>query len=183
MRKTLLAAIPVAVALVLTFTLVGKGEARPEAAAEPVVVTNFPEKQEVEIQGTPSQAELAHFTKVVVGPSSTGHTEDWRRVGSLDSSGFSWVVLSLGGEVQGTLGNPGAVTAVLVPDVGLATRALEEDGYLFFPLEARATLAPGQLYFSSQPERLPLGFPRYRVYLYNTGDRSVEASLYAYLGN
>lgn len=32
-------------------------------------------------------------------------------------------------------------------------------------------------------ERLPVGFPRYQVYLYNTSARTLDAHLYAYLGN
>lgn len=182
MRKTLLAALPVAAALILAFALLGEGSPRAADTVDSVVVTNFPESQKVEIEGTPSQAELVRFEREVLG-SSTGRPDEWRRVGVLDSSGFSWVVLSLGGEVQGPLPAPGAVTAVLVPDVGLARRALEEDGVLLFPLQTTATLAPGHEYFSASSERLPVAFPRYGVYLYNTGARSVEASLYAYLGN
>ena len=62
-------------------------------------------------------------------------------------------------------------------------RALKEDRALLFPLRITATLVPGREYFSSRPERLALAFPRYQVYLYNTGARTVEAHFYAYLGN
>jgi hypothetical protein len=92
-------------------------------------------------------------------------------------------VLSLGGELQGVLTEPGAAVAVLVPDAGPVLRALKEDGVLLFPLQSTATLVPGHEYFTSQPERLAVGFPRYQVYLYNTSARTIEAHLYAYLGN
>lgn len=183
MRKTLPAALAVAAVLVLGFALLGEGADR-SGEGEPVVVVNFPDPQEVRVQGTPSQAELVRFEQVVLGPSSTAERpEEWRLAGSLDAGGFSWVTLSLGGLIQGTLPGPGSVAAVLVPDEGPVVRALTEDGVVLFGLEVAAALAPGEEYFAAAPVRLPVGFSRYRVYLYNTGARSVEANLYAYLGN
>jgi hypothetical protein len=60
--------------------------------------------------------------------------------------------------------------------------AFERDGVLQFPLvvEAEASISRrGHLGVSG--ERLPLAFPRYRAYLYNTTDKPVAADVHLYL--
>ena len=103
----------------------------------------------------------------------------WRDLLSGEEEG----TISLGGNVQGPVTEPGAVIAVLVPEQAPILRALKDDQIVLFPLQATATLSPGREYFTSQQQRQPVAFPRYQVYLYNTGARTVEASLWAYLGN
>lgn len=185
-RRSLPLVLVVTAALAVSFLLLGDGAARVEGddgAGEPVTVTNFPDPQAVEVEGTPSQARLLALEGQLVGPNGNADPTSWRYAGTLSTDGFGWVLLSLGGEVQGVLTEPAAAVAVLVPDREPVLRALREDGVVLFPLSVSATLTPGREHFAVQTERLPVAFSRYQVYLYNTGARTVEANLYAYLGN
>lgn len=185
-RRTLPVLLVVAAAVTVSLLLLGEGSAqggRDGGVGEPVRVVKFPDAWKVEVEGTPSQARLLSLESQLVSPQGGPDPTSWRHVATLSTDGFGWVVLSLGGRVQGVLTEPAAAVAVLVPDRQPVLSALREDGVLLFPLGATATLVPGNEYFSVQTERLPVAFSRYQVYLYNTGARTVEANLYAYLGN
>jgi hypothetical protein len=55
---------------------------------------------------------------------------------------------------------------------------------VLFPLEIGAPLTQGTYRMTATAqERFTLGFPRYRVRLYNTTDKTVSVNLYAYLTN
>jgi hypothetical protein len=102
----------------------------------------------------------------------------------VETEGFTHVVLSLRGEVQGKLAREGSVGAILLPDEEPVVRTFQQAGQYQFPLEVASTVRTADRgYFASQPGRHPLAFPSYRVLLYNETDRSVEADLYAYLTN
>lgn len=182
-RRALLTVLVVVAVVVAGFAVLDEGSAQTRSAGQQVEVVNFPEVQPVEVRGTPSQARLAGFEDQLLSPHGSRDPTSWRHVGTLVTDGFGWVVLSLVGDVQGPLAEPGAVVAVLVPDQPPILLALKEDEVLLFPLQTTATLVPGREYFSSPQQRQPIAFPRYQVYLYNTGARTVEAHFYAYLGN
>lgn len=153
-----------------------------------VIVTNFPEVQRVSGSvrvGAPiPQSQLVRRLDVIVPSVDRAATTQLVEAEAIDASGFTHVVLSLRGEVQGNLTREGTAGAVLVPDQEPVLRALREEGRFEFPLEARAAVArEDRGYFASDQPRYALGFPRYRVFLYNTADRSVEADLYLYLTN
>ena len=185
LRRALPTVLAVVAILALGLAFLGEGSAqtRSAGAGQQVEVVNFPENQDVTVRGTPSQARLAGFEDQLISPNGSRDPTTWRQIGTLATDGFGWVVLSLGGNVQGPVTEPGAVVAVLVPEQAPILRALKDDQVVLFPLQATATLSPGREYFTSQQQRQPVAFPRYQVYLYNTGARTVEASLWAYLGN
>jgi hypothetical protein len=152
----------------------------------PVEVLNFPEVQAIE--GTLRVTEpipgsrLVRLREIVVSPVGRDDTTSLLEAGTIDTAGFTHVVLSLRGEVQGKLGREGRVGVVLLPDEDPVLRTFQEAGRFHFPLEALAPVRiPDRGYFAGQPVRKPLAFPSYRVYLYNETDRSVEVDLYAYL--
>lgn len=191
MRRTLaLVAAVLGAALVLALlpVLPPVGDASRLAADAPseVVVANFPEVQKVE--GKVSVAEpvphsaLVRRLDVVVPPVLRSNTTGLVEAGVVDAAGFTHAVLGLRGEVQGNLLKEGAVGAVLVPDEDPVLEALREQGRYDFPVEVRAEVRKQDRgYFASDQPRRVLGFPRYRVFLYNTSDRSVNADLYVYL--
>lgn len=161
--------------------------AEPAEIAE-VVVTNLPEIQKVAgtvsidrpIPGT-SLSQLS----ALVAPVAPTETTSLVLAGTLNATGYAEVALSLRGEVQTALHREGTIGVLLIPDQEPILRAFLEVGELQFPLEAKAEARRGrQGYFASpRPERLVLGFPRYRIYFYNTTDKSAEVDLYAYLSN
>ncbi len=159
----------------------------PSSADSPerVVVTNFPEVQEivgsVSVPEPVPQSALVRRLDVVVPPTDRSATSQLVEVGTLDAAGFTHAVVSLRGEVQGNLLRDGAAGLVLVPDEEPVLRALLEEGRFDFPLEVEAqVLRAGRGFFASAQLRHVLGFPRYRLFLYNSVDRSVEVDVYVY---
>jgi len=152
-----------------------------------VVVANFPEIQRVEgnvsVQGTVRHAKLVRRENQVVPPVAREETKDLIEAGSLDTDGFTSVVLSLQGEVRGTLSRGGPVGAILVPAEREVMDMLNEQGRIHFPLEVTAALGRREVTTFSSQIHLTVGFPRYNVYLYNSTDKSVDVDLYLYLMN
>ncbi len=183
MRRTAVAAaFALGVALLLVQGVPGISA---DSLAE-VLVTNFPEVQS--IQGRVSVGEpiphsaLVRRLDVIVPPVARSATTGLVEAGTVDTAGFTHAVLGLRGEVQGNLLREGTIAAVLVPDEEPVLRALREEGRYEFPVEVRADVRKDERgYFASGQPRQVLGFPRYRVFLYNTSDRSVDADLYVYL--
>jgi hypothetical protein len=159
---------------------------RPGWAEPPsqVTVTNFPQVQAVSgsvaisepIPQTRLETRKALVTTVALSD-ATHLTE----AGSIDCTGFTYVTLSLGGSLKGS-GQAGTVGVVLVPEVPDVLEALRSYGVLQFPLSVEATVpvSPSGL-FNSESKTFRLAFPRYRVFLYNTVQKSAEATVYALL--
>ncbi len=152
---------------------------------QPVSVTNFPETQKVEgrvsIEGPLRQAALAAVRDIEVPPVGAGDPRRMVSAGVLTADGFAAVVLSLSGSAKGMPRQAGEVGVVLVPDEEPIQGVLEERGRALFPLDARADVGVGDPIFSSRPQRTMVAFPRYRILLYNTSDRTVLVDLFAYL--
>lgn len=158
------------------------------ALAKRVAVTNFPEtwkvKGEVSIKGPSPQAAMTMVQDILVAPVAPTETTRLTNGGVIDMDGFTGMVLHLAGQLRSQNAKPGAVGAILIPDVEVARRALDESGLLLFPIEIKASTGTGTpAYFTSEGLRAPVAFPRYRVLLYNTSDKSATVTLYAYLTN
>lgn len=126
-------------------------------------------------------SDVQSFFDVVVPPASRAEPGLWSDVGVIDTEGFTSAVLSLHGQLRGDTGREGAVVVVLVPEEENILRALGE-GEVHLALEAEASPVPsGGLYFSGTRAGLPIAFPRYRAFVYNTTDRSASVNLFAYL--
>jgi hypothetical protein len=164
--------------------------AAPAAAdgVQSVFVTNFPSVFKVDgsvaVKGPLPMSALVARRDVVVPPVFPKETTRLIDAGTIDASGFSNIVLSLSGQIKGEFVKSGTVGAILLPDEEPILRAFDEKGQLQFQLEVSAggvsSVSP---YFASNQPRFQLGFPRYRVYLYNTAEKTVTATLYAYLTN
>ncbi len=158
------------------------------SATQDVNDTNFPDVQKVEgdvtVKGPLSHARLVRKESIIVPPSRRGDPTQMVQAGTVTTDGFTHVVMSLQGEVSSTGYLPGLVGAVLVPDEEPVIRALNQAGRIEFPVEVAAQLVPGSGgYFDAKQASEPVGFSRYRVYLYNSSDRGVQASLYVYMTN
>jgi hypothetical protein len=143
---------------------------------EPVTVTNFPEVQRVIV----NERTRFESRKAIATPGDLSDASHLTEAGTLETTGFTHVTLSLSGSLQGSA-QAGAVGVVLVPDVPEVTAALR-NGILQLGLRAEAALSPAQGgYFSSDSVTFHVGFPRYRVLLYNSTSKSADAAVYAYL--
>lgn len=153
-----------------------------------VFVTNFQDPQRisgsVEVQKVIPHAELVRRTDLVVSPAQRYETTQLTDAGVIDTAGFTFLVLSLEGQVKGRPFQNGTVGAILLPDEEPVIRAFQEEGQLHLTLEAGAPVAAHQsAYFSASESSLPIAFPRYRVLLYNSTDKTASVNLYAYLTN
>ena len=136
---------------------------------------------EVTISDPIPHSRLLRMTDIVAAPATREEPGLWSEVGVVDTAGFSTAVLSLHGQLRGSTSGGGAVVLVLVPEEENVLRALAE-GEPHLTLDASAEPLPGDtLYFSGASERLALGFPAYRVFVYNTTERSASVDVYVYL--
>lgn len=185
MRRIALVVAAAAAFVVLALSPAGRAAAD---GVQSVFVTNFPHIWNVEgtvaLRGPIRTAQLVGRRDVTVPPVSTKDTQRWVDGGTLEPDGFTHMVVSMTGQIKGEVVRPGLVAAVLVPDEESIVRAFEEKGELQFALEVTASgVSAASPYFASNQPRFQVGFPRYKVYFYNTADKAVLVSLYAYLTN
>lgn len=159
-----------------------------QKAVQDVRVVNLPESQNingsVEIKGLIRHSFLDRREKIIIPPAQRSDTNDFTEAGVVQADGFTSVILSILGEVKSTSFTPGTIGAVLVPDEKPIIQAFIQDQTILFPLEVKTDISPEILrYFNSDPTKQTISFPRYRVYFYNSTNKSVEASLYLYLTN
>jgi hypothetical protein len=162
--------------------------AQEDGSGSRVFVTNFPETQIVEgsvtVNGPFSHARLASVRDVVVTPVARGQTTRLADGGVIETAGFTHAVFSIAGDVKGEHFRAGRVGAVLLPDEERVEKALVEKQVFLFPIDVVARAEPeNQGLFSSNPVRVPVAFPRYRVYFYNATDRTTNVTFFAYLTN
>lgn len=152
-----------------------------------ITISNFPDVQTVdggvEIAEPVPSNEMRRFTDNTVTTVKRHETNRLISGGILESGPFTAVSLSLGGFVEGTPPEPATIGAVLVPDEDFVLEALKEGVYLF-AIELTMNIPQESLpYVGTQSETHRLTFPRYRVYFYNTGQRTVKTQLYAFQMN
>lgn len=153
-----------------------------------VLVTNFPDLQQVagtvSVEGPVRHSTLQRVRDILVPPVEPKETGRLIDGGVLMMDGFTSAVLSLNGQAKGKILRSGTAGAILIPEEETVTRAFEEEGMAQFSLEVSASISSGSSRsFASTPVRLTVGFPRYRVHLYNTSDKTVTVALFAYLTN
>jgi len=189
MRKRPFILVPVAMAVLAVAVLAGAGSANPEAPGgqeTQVFVLNFPATQKIEgvvgVAGTIAHARLVRIPHLVVPPVERGQTSDLIDAGKVETAGFTGAVLSLQGELRGTLSRPGAVGAILVPDDEDVV-AMFDKGKIHFPLEVGSAITGKEVTTFTAESRSVVGFPGYRVFLYNETDRVVDVDLFVYLTN
>jgi hypothetical protein len=151
-----------------------------------VIVTNFPDVQridgEVRLKEPVMSSRLTTITEVIVPPVRPTETTRLVEAGTLVTEGFPEIVLSLHGQVKGSVQRQGTVGAILLPDQDNINQAFDEQGLTHFSLQVEATgIRPGEAYFASTQPVYTVAFQSYRVLLYNTTDKTVTVDLYAYL--
>ena len=185
-RRTLSAvALFVCAGLLLFLTPTGQTLSQ---SIERVIVTNFPAVQsitgEVRVQGAIRLAETVTFKEIIVPPVKPSDPTRLVEAGKLVTDGFPNVVLSLHGVVRGEVKNSGDVGAILIPDDRMIQDAFNEMGFMHFSIEAVAAgVSPKTPYFASNQPKHTVGFQSYKIFLYNTTDKTVTVNLFAYLTN
>lgn len=187
-RRSVLLVVVAAVGLALWIGAPGVSSQRGQdsSTVQAVIVTNFPDPQKVEgkvaIDGPIQLAELIKFEDIIVPPVPRRETTRLVEAGTLQVHGFPSVVLSLHGQVKGDAVREGAVGAILIPDQEPISTAFREYGLVHFAMEVEAPkVSIATPYFASNQPRYSIGFQAYRVFLYNSTDKTVTANLFAYL--
>ncbi len=150
------------------------------------VITNWPSIQQVEgevgVKGPIRAAELSRLDNVIVNPVVRGESTRWIDAGVLRTDGYPYAVLSISGVIKGEVLNSGRVGAILIPNDPTVLEAFNQEGKVMFPLEVVSESIPSKTaYFSSEPRKLQVAFPEYRVFFYNGTGKTSEVDLFAYL--
>ncbi|WP_303722715.1 hypothetical protein [Malonomonas rubra] len=175
------------IATLISFPTIGEASSS-EKTIKDVRIINFPKTQNidgsVEIEGLIKHSIIDRREKVIIPPAKRSDTSNLTEAGVLHADGFTSIVLSILGEAKSETFTPGDIGAILIPDETTIIRAFAEDQAILFPLEVKTKIIPETLrYFGSESEKQTIGFPKYRIYLYNSTNKSVEANLYMYLTN
>lgn len=183
-NMSLILAIP---AIVVAFAL-WPTAAEIASGAQEVFVVNFPDDQkihgEVTVENPVRLSKLTSMQDLIVVPVPLVQTTRLIEAGTVETEGFSNVVLSLVGMTKAQVDQPGEVGAILIPDEERVQNAFHEKGQFLFPMNVTAEAgATGSPYFASNQPKFRVGFSRYKVFLYNTTNKSVEVDIYAYLTN
>lgn len=185
MLRPRLAAAALVAAAVVALLVTASGQSG-SVSIQPVAVTNFPETQNVEgevrITGSVRLSEMVTFGDLFVPPVEPDDTTRLVDAGTLVSDGFANVVLSLHGQVKGSVNRVGEVGAFLVPEEPTIQQAFNELGLVHFALRVAAPeVSTRTPFFASEQPRYTVGFRRYKILLYNTTDKTVTVNVYAYL--
>lgn len=153
-----------------------------------VRVNNFPETQQVKgavsIDGTTSHAKSFKKEGIVVPTSRRNEPSELVFAGVVETDGFTSVTINLQGEVKSGSFTPGAIGVLLIPDEEPVLRALREAKRIQFSIESAARLNSGDSsFFNAEQVQQRIAFSRYKIYLYNTTNRTAEANVYLYLSN
>jgi hypothetical protein len=185
-RRNVIAALLIGgAAFVMFFTPTGELASQ---SIRQVIVTNFPIIQsiegEVSVTNPVRLSKLIKVEDVIVAPVKPTETTRLVEAGTLVTDGFPKVVLSLHGEVKGSVLKSGEVGVILIPDEPTIQEAFNEQGLVHFALRAAASgVSSSAPYFASNQPQYTVGFQSYRILLYNTTDKTITANLYAYLTN
>jgi len=154
-------------------------------ATEPLTVhvDNLPETQQVKgtvsVDGPISHVKFMKKEAIVVPPSRRAEPAEMAHAGWIESDGFTTITLSLQGEVKGGSAGAGSVGVLLIPDEEPIVRAFREARRLQFAIECASHLKSGDpVFFNAEQVQQRLIFPRYKVFLYNTTGKTVEANLF-----
>lgn len=153
-----------------------------------VHVDNLPETQYVKgtvsVDGPISHVKFIRKEAILVSPSRRAEPSEMAHAGQIESDGFTTITLSLQGEVKGGSAGTGTVGVLLIPDEEPIVRAFREARRLQFSIECVSQLKSGDpIFFNAEQVQQRLTFPRYKIFLYNTMSKTVEANLFITFAN
>jgi hypothetical protein len=100
--------------------------------------------------------------------------------GTFETEGYSEMVLNMAGIPSATVRKTGIVGAILVPDIPPFDTAFKQWGILPVVVELTAEIKAGEAHFIAKQKTFNVGFPRYRLLLYNTSDSTMTVAFFAY---
>jgi hypothetical protein len=184
-RPVLVAALVLAAAALLVIAVPVRAVAD---TVQSVLITNWPKiwtvNGAVSIDGPVKLAKGVAIRELVVPPVNPKDTVRLIQGATIETDGFTNMVLSLQGQIKGEVYRSGTVGVFLLPDEEAIVRVFDEKGTMQFAQEINAPGVSGASpYFASSQPKLPIAFSRYRTYFYNSSDKTVTVNLFAYLTN
>jgi hypothetical protein len=148
-----------------------------------VHVDNLPETQQIKgsvsIDSPISHVKFIKREAIVVPPSRRTEASEMAHAGIVGADGFTSITLSLQGEVKSGSAGAGTIGVLLIPDEEPILRTFRDAKRLQYVIECISRLNSGDpIYFSAEQVQQRISFPHYRIYLYNTTNKTVEANLY-----
>lgn len=130
---------------------------------------------------TINMGQLVGYRGVIVPPVERTDTADLVDCGTFDADGYSTLVVNLAGEMKDRPAKTGVIGALLIPDVPPFNKAYSNLLLLPVPLEIAAPVTvQGFPYFMAKQSRFEVGFPRYRLLLYNSTGSSATVTITVY---
>jgi hypothetical protein len=117
---------------------------------------------------------------IVVNPVNRSQIEMLIDAGTIDTEGYSTLVLNMAGMPSAPTQKPGVVGVILIPDIAPFDEAFRKWGILPAIIELTADIKPGENNFIAKQKRFDVGFPRYRLLFYNTTDSTMTVAFFAY---
>lgn len=153
-----------------------------------VHVENFPDTQQVKgsvsIEGTTSHSKYIKNEGILVPPSSRNELSELTFAGIVETDGFTSISANVQGEIKSDSFSSGTIGVLLIPDEKPLLRSFREAKRIPFPIETAVAIKGGDpTFFNAEQTQQRVTFPRYRMFLYNTINKSVETNVYLYLSN
>ena len=117
---------------------------------------------------------------IVVSPVDRSELQSLVDAGTIETEGFSDIVLNMAGMPSAANRKAGVVGAILIPDIPPFDEAFHKWGILPAVIELTADVKAGETSFIAKQKRFDVGFPRYRILLYNTTDSNMTVAFFAY---
>jgi hypothetical protein len=117
---------------------------------------------------------------IVVNPVDRSQIQLLIDAGTIDTEGYSSLVLNMSGMPSASTQKAGVVGAILIPDIPPFDEAFKKWGILPAIIELTAEIKSGETSFVAKQKRFDVGFPRYRLLLYNTTDSTITVAFFAY---
>lgn len=122
---------------------------------------------------------IVAFENVSVSGAERNDLAKLTDAGVVTTTGASALVVNLVGEMRGRAEKDGAVGVLLLPDVSPIDSAFRTRRALLVAQEIVAHVGDGESsYFMARQQRFEVGFPRYRVLLYNSTGTGAMASVF-----
>jgi hypothetical protein len=131
--------------------------------------------------GSGSKPAFAAFESVSVSPSDRSDLSRITEVGVVSADGAEKLVVNLAGELKGRADQDGSVGLFLVPAISWFDALVKSKKALPALFELKAKVQEGESgYFFADQKELEVGFPRYRILIYDTTGVPVSANVYVY---
>lgn len=127
-----------------------------------------------------TSSSLIALRNIGVTPVDRSQTNLLIDAGEIDTDGFVGLVINMAGQPEGTISRAGIVGAVLVPSIAPYDFAFRTLGILPSIIEVAFPVDAGRTFFMSKQVKVDIGFPRYRVFFYNSSDAAIRLSFFAY---